>query len=265
MALTRRFAAVLVLISSLTAVRANAVQSADAAGTSIPQIVSFSGTLRGFDGNSASGVVGITFALYKEEQGGRPLWLETQNVTLDDAGRFSVKLGASTPEGLPAELFAAKEARWLAIEPQGLPAPARAMLLSVPYALKAGDAETIGGLPPSAFMLAGAASRTNSADSQSSPSLASPETMSGSGTANFIPRWTPNSTTLGNSVLFQSGTGSVAKVGVNTSVPAATLDVNGSVTARGVLQLPSKAAATGGKGSTSQPLSLHASAFNSST
>src|SRR5271168_3935031 len=107
MALTRRFAAVLILISLLTAVRANARQSADTASASIPQIVSFSGTLSDFDVKPASGVVGITFVLYKEEQGGRPLWRETQNVTLDDAGRFSVKLGASAPEGLPAELFAA--------------------------------------------------------------------------------------------------------------------------------------------------------------
>ncbi len=30
----------------------------------------------------------------------------------------------------------------------------RVLLLSVPYALKAADAETIGGLPPSAFVLA---------------------------------------------------------------------------------------------------------------
>lgn len=265
MALTHRFAAVLISISLLTAVRANARQAADAAGVPIPQIVSFSGTLWDFDGKPASGVVGITFVLYREEQGGRPLWLETQNVTLDDAGRFSVKLGASTPEGLPAELFAAKEARWLAIEPQGLPAPARVMLLSVPYALKAGDAETFGGLPPSAFVLAAAPRRNDSSASQSPLSSVSPQTMSGAGTANYIPRWTPNGTTLGNSVLFQSGTGSAAKVGLNTTAPAATLDVNGPVVARGALQLPSKAAATGSKGSTSQPLSLQASAFNSST
>lgn len=29
----------------------------------------------------------------------------------------------------------------------------RVLLVSAPYALKAGDAETVGGLPPSAFML----------------------------------------------------------------------------------------------------------------
>jgi hypothetical protein len=265
MTLLSRFAAVSILSGMLTAFPAGAWQSAEVAKASIPQLVSFTGTLRAYDERPASGVVGITFLLYEDEEGGSPLWRETQNVTLDAAGHFSAMLGAGTPYGLPQELFADKRARWLAIEPEGLPTPARVMLLSVPYALKAGDAETIGGLPASAFLLAGAPSRTNSAGLQSSSSIASPETTGGSGTANYIPRWTPNSTTLGDSVLFQSGTGSAAKIGVNTTAPAATLDVNGSVMARGALKLPSKAAATAGKSSTSQPLTFQASAFNSST
>jgi hypothetical protein len=41
--------------------------------------------------------------------------------------------------------------------------------------------------------------------------------------------WT-NSTTLGSSVLVQSGTGSTAKLGLNTTTPASTLDVNGAGT-----------------------------------
>jgi hypothetical protein len=46
--------------------------------------------------------------------------------------------------------------------------------------------------------------------------------VSGSGTTNFIPKWT-GSTTLGNSILFQTG----GKVGIGTTTPAATLDVKG--------------------------------------
>jgi hypothetical protein len=55
----------------------------------------------------------------------------------------------------------------------------RVLLLSVPYALKAADAQTLGGLPASAFLLAGAA---NAAAIQSnvatSPSPTSPATSS---------------------------------------------------------------------------------------
>ncbi len=265
MNLSRQLAASSILLGLLTAIPAHGWQSAEAARAPIPQLVSFSDALRDFDGRPARGVVGITFLLYKDEQDGSPLWRETQNVTLDEEGRFSVKLGSSTPEGLPAELFAANEARWLAIEPQGLPAPARVMLLSVPYALKAGDAETIGGLPPSAFARATASPQSNIGDPQPNSAFAQPATTSGSGTVNYIPRWTPNGSTLGNSILFQSGTGSAGKVGINTSTPAATLDVNGIVIARGALQLPARGAAASAAGFDSQPMSLQASVFSSTT
>ena len=65
--------------------------------------------------------------------------------TTDKTGHYSVKLGSTTSTGLPGDLFdlfVAGEARWLAVQPQGEAEQARVMLLSVPYALKAGDAET---------------------------------------------------------------------------------------------------------------------------
>lgn len=48
----------------------------------------------------------LTFALYEEQQGGTALWSETQNVALDDQGRYTVLLGSTQPEGLPLDLFA---------------------------------------------------------------------------------------------------------------------------------------------------------------
>ena len=44
--------------------------------------------------------------------------------------------------------------RWLGVEGLDIQATARVLLVSVPYALKAADAETLGGLPASAFVLA---------------------------------------------------------------------------------------------------------------
>jgi hypothetical protein len=52
---------------------------------------------------------------------------------------------------LPKEVFVSGAARWLGVRPEGQPEQSRVLLLSVPYALKAADAETVGGLPPSAF------------------------------------------------------------------------------------------------------------------
>ncbi|HTS34748.1 MAG TPA: tail fiber domain-containing protein [Candidatus Solibacter sp.] len=49
-----------------------------------------------------------------------------------------------------------------------------------------------------------------------------PATVTGSGTANFVPLWT-GASTLGNSKLFQTG----GRIGVNTTTPTVQLDVNG--------------------------------------
>jgi hypothetical protein len=39
----------------------------------VPTLVKFSGTVR----EASSHIIGVTFALYKDEQGGAPLWMET--------------------------------------------------------------------------------------------------------------------------------------------------------------------------------------------
>src|SRR5215831_17870626 len=57
--------------------------------------------------------------------------------------------------------------------------------------------------------------------------------IGGVGTTNYIPIWTDNSGDLGNSVLFQSGSGNNAKVGLGLTNPAAKLDVKGSILSRG--------------------------------
>jgi hypothetical protein len=75
---------------------------------------------------------------------------------------------------------------------------------------------------------------------ETSQTAAAPPPISGTGTTNFIPLWT-NSTTLGNSRMFQTTT---------------------SVTVPSNLSLPASGTATALKGFNSQPLDLAASAFN---
>jgi hypothetical protein len=123
----------------------------------VPHLVRFSGLVKDAAGQPLSGTVGITFALYRDQEGGAPLWLETQNVATDNNGHYTVSLGATKVDGLPVELFTSGEARWLGVQPDGHSEQLRVLLLSVPYALKAADAETVGGLPPSAFVLASGA------------------------------------------------------------------------------------------------------------
>ncbi|HXX13934.1 MAG TPA: hypothetical protein VEJ47_03435, partial [Candidatus Eremiobacteraceae bacterium] len=124
------------------------------AAATVPHLVHFAGVAHDLNGKAMTGTVGITFALYAEQTGGAALWLETQNVQADGKGNYSVELGAASADGLPMDVFASGEARWLGVEIAGQAEQARILLLAVPYALKAADAETIGGLPPSAFVRA---------------------------------------------------------------------------------------------------------------
>jgi hypothetical protein len=80
----------------------------------VPGLIKFSGIIP-----NAKGKVGVTFALYKEQSGGAPLWLETQNVTPDAQGRYSVLLGSEHAAGVPLELFASGEPRWLGVQAEG--------------------------------------------------------------------------------------------------------------------------------------------------
>src|SRR6266700_6826136 len=123
----------------------------------VPRFVKFSGTLVDMAGKPIVGVSDVTFALYAEEAGGTALWYEAQTVETDALGRYTVLLGAMRANGVPVEMFTSGEARWLGVQVGKLPESAqggRVLLVSVPYAVKALDAETLGGKPASAFMLA---------------------------------------------------------------------------------------------------------------
>jgi hypothetical protein len=184
--------------------------------------VQFSGVLQDGAGAPLTGVQGVTFALYAEQTGGAPLWLETQNVTADAQGHYSVLLGSQRSDGLPQDLFSSNQARWLGVSVNGVEQP-RVLLVSVPYALKAADAETLGGKPVSAFVLAPAADKSNSAAKSATDTLPS----AGVTTQNFVQKSTDGAGTPGDSLIFDNGN----LLGVGTTTPSAALDIelnNGS-------------------------------------
>src|SRR5512143_1740910 len=195
-----------------------------AAQPAVPRLIKFNGVLRDLSGKPIAGPVDVTFSLYSDEAGGAALWFETQTVQADDRGNYTVLLGAMTPTGVPLELFTTGEAHWLGVQVSNLPEQARVLLVSVPYAMKAGDAETLGGKPASAYLL------SSQADAHAAASAANAATLSGliaSGatktatssespitnafTQNYIPVFSDNTGSLTNSILTQSGT----KLGIN--------------------------------------------------
>ncbi len=233
---------VVVLLLSALSLTAQTPGSSAVSAQVPPPLLSFSGVLTNRNGKPLTAITGATFSLYAEQEGGAPLWLETQNVQPDKTGHYTVQLGSTTSQGLPASLFASGQARWLGVQAQGEAEQPRIMLLSVPYALKAGDAETLGGKPPSAFMTA--------SSNGASGNNVTANTITGGGTKDYVPLWL-SKTKLGNSNLFQSTAGDL---GIGTTAPAANLDVNGTSDIRNTLTLfPDGSAPT---------LSVSGTAFN---
>jgi hypothetical protein len=237
------------LVLSLTPL--TVAQTSTQTASALPRLVRFGGTVKDLNDSPLTGVVGITFAFYSEKTGGAPLWLETQNVITDSSGHYTVLLGSTKSEGLPADLFTSEQARWVGVQVSGQAEQPRVLLVSAPYALKAGDAETIGGLPPSAFLLAApaltdpAAVIGSDATTGGSVSLAATSDVTTTGgTANAIPLFS-TATNIQNSILTQTGTTAI-NIG-------------------GKLNLPATGAATATAGKNSRPESFVASAFNSGT
>jgi hypothetical protein len=237
----------------------SSVAQASAANSSatvqVPRLIRFSGSLSLAPAAPGGGIVNLTFFLYAEETGGTSLWQETQNVEVDATGHYTVLLGTTQTEGLPIDLFTSGQAQWLGVRQAGEAEQARIMLVSVPFALKAGDAETFGGLSPSAFVLAsgshGAAASAKSATASNSikkPGPPANPAVTGVGTVDYIPMWDTASDII-DSIIFQKS----SEIGIATTTPAATLDVNGKTDVRDTLTLYPK--------STDNTLAINGTAF----
>lgn len=148
-------------------------QSPARSATAVPRLVKYSGTLVDSAGKSLTGTLGVTFSLYAEAEGGAPIWMENQNVEADANGQFTVLLGFTKSDGIPVEAFGGGP-RWLGIHVQGEAERPRVLIASVPYSLKAVDAETLGGLPASAFALAGSGSHGAAAELAGAPGAPGP-------------------------------------------------------------------------------------------
>ena len=128
----------------------------DGCGTSVPHLMKFNGSMTDAQGLPVTGAVGVVFSIYRDSSGGSPLWQETQNVSADQAGHYEAVLGVTKSDGVPVDIFSGGDSRWLGVQAilPGETEQPRVLLVSVPYAMRAADAETLGGLPASAFLKA---------------------------------------------------------------------------------------------------------------
>jgi hypothetical protein len=266
---------------------ARTVSAAPSIGESVPRLVQFNGTLKDSAARAVSGVASVTFAIYAEQDGGAALWTETQNVLADTNGHYSALLGTASSGGFPAELIGTGQSRWLGVTMARQPEMARVLLAGVPYALKAGDADTLGGLPASSYVTtqqfashtpasgngttivpapSGATAQTlpaanTSAAATDATQSVTQTTPTSSGTTNYIPLWT-SSSNLGNSLLFQTG----GKLGLGITTPASTLDINGGEILRGgFYEYPEDTATASNGGRPSHSFQWLASTYNSTT
>jgi len=221
---------------SVAVASAQQTQSANTL-TAVPKLVHFAGSFHPAVSQPA-GMIGATFAIYSEQEGGTPLWTEEQNVELDASGNYTALLGVTKNGGVPAELFAGGEARWLQVKfyaPGEVDLP-RVLLVSVPYALKAGDADTLGGKPASAYLLAGLSSSGQPSEvaqpTQPETAVSARTTaavrpaFTTTGTTNYVSKFTDTSGDVGNSVMYQNG----SNLGVGTTAAAISMDIRPTAT-----------------------------------
>ena len=194
----------------------------------VPKLVRFSGIFRPANGPAnvlpVQTMESVTLSVYRDQTGGDALWHEIQNIAVDSDGHYSVLMGATQNEGMPLDLFTSGEPRWLGTQfnRPGEAEQPRVLLVSVPYALKAADAETLGGKPASAYLLAAPAVGTDTAHETTSTTIAvKPKTTpANSGLPNYIGKFA-NTTDLVDSAMYEVN----GNVGIFTTQPAISLDV----------------------------------------
>jgi hypothetical protein len=108
------------------------------AAVAVPQTINYQGYLEDSGGTPVNGTVSMDFAIYNVPTGGTVLWSETQSSVTVTEGAFSVTLGINNAIDLTFD-----DQYYLGVNVNGdgemLP---RAVLVSVPYAMRAGTADT---------------------------------------------------------------------------------------------------------------------------
>lgn len=116
----------------------------------IPQEMHYQGRLTDDLGDPLQGSHTLTFRIFDVEFEGTELWSETETASLDANGVFAAVLGDGTPLDLPFDV-----AYWLEVEVDGETISDRRDILTSAYAFRAEDADHLGGLAASNYVVEG--------------------------------------------------------------------------------------------------------------
>jgi hypothetical protein len=145
MTVTYRRAVLAVLGSVLGLLLATGSARAD-----VPGKINYQGRLAdGTTGEPLPGSHNVTFRLYDAATDGNELWTESQVVMVDSAGVMSAVLGSTTPIDVGFD-----GATWLEVEVDGEVLSPRREIVSVVYAFRALNADSLGGFHSGSFALA---------------------------------------------------------------------------------------------------------------
>lgn len=197
-----------------------ALTSINIFGQEIPKQIDYQGVLK-----TSAGVIvpdgnyPLTFKIYNDPTGGTALWSEAQTVAVAN-GIFSAHLGSTTP--ITTVPF--NRIHFLGItlgtEPELSP---RTMLTPSPYSFM--TLSVMDNIVTTEKIVDGTITGTDIANNTIGPEKLNftpgSGTIGGSGTTNYLPLFTA-STTLGNSILYETGN----TIGINTTAPNYTLGVN---------------------------------------
>ena len=82
-----------------TALHAQPAQPTTTTMTAVPRLVRVNSSFHPANGSAPAALESATLAIYAEETGGTALWQETQNVSVDSDGHYSVLLGSTSAQG----------------------------------------------------------------------------------------------------------------------------------------------------------------------
>jgi len=184
-----------------------------------PTLVRVEGELKTPTGEARTGTATMVVSLYERKEDTTPLWIEQHLVTLDGAGKYTIFAGATRDEGLPKEFFLSGSAHWLGVGEQGEAEQFRIMLVSVPYALKAREADMLAGKAAADFVLS--ANLRDDVKSALKAESAGATTSSIVSTINAVPKFADSSGGLIDSGIVEIG----GNVGIGTTNPAAALEI----------------------------------------